>query len=74
MSFNQFLRTVAALLVLSTARTIAGTYDRMTDNEKKMIKNGEFVFSTLSSQRHVALFEDFGIAYFRKVTLNSNSN
>jgi hypothetical protein len=71
MSFNTFLRTVVALLVLSTGRTIAGTYDSMTDHEKEMIKKGEFVFSTLSSKRQETLFEDFGIAYFRKVTLKT---
>ena len=71
MCLNGFLRTVVTLLALSTARIIAGMYESMTYHEKKMMNKGEFVFSTLSSQRLEALFKDFEIAYFREVKLNS---
>jgi hypothetical protein len=72
MSFNGFLRTVVTLLVLNAARLTAAMYQSMTEHENLMMKYGEFVFSTLSSERQEAIFEDFQIAYSREVKPNTN--
>jgi hypothetical protein len=72
MSFNRFLRTAVTLLVLNTARLTATVYQSMTEHENLMMKYGEFVFSTLSSKRQEALFEDFQTAFSREVKLNTN--
>ena len=72
MAYRGFWITAVTLLVLSTTRLIAGMYESMTDNENQMMAKGEFVFSTLCPQRVEALFEDFEIAFYRTVKLNSN--
>ena len=72
MSFNGFLRTVVTLLVLNTARLTAAMYQSMTEYENLKMKYGEFVFSTLSSERQEALFEDFQVAFSREVKLYTN--
>jgi hypothetical protein len=68
MSFDGFLRTVVTLLVLNTARLTAAMYKSLTEHENLMMKYGEFVFSTLSSERQEALFEDFQFMFSRKVS------
>ena len=72
MTFKGIWRTAVTFLVLNTVRIIADTYESMTDHENQMMTKGEFVFSTLSSQRQEALFEDFQISFSRKVKHNSN--
>ena len=47
-------------------------YQSMTEHENLKMEYGEFVFSTLSSERQEALFEDFQIAFSREVKLDTN--
>ena len=58
--------------MLNTARLTATMYQSMTEYENLKMEYGEFVFSTLSSERQEALFEDFQIAFSREVKLNTN--
>lgn len=60
-------KTLLVLLALGACSLISGATTCLTEDENYMVGNGTFVYSTLSSEQQEALFEDFEIAYSRKV-------
>jgi hypothetical protein len=62
-------RIAFTLLALSTNGLISALHTSLTDHENDMMKNGTFVYSTLSAIKKAALFNDFQTTYSRKVVI-----
>ena len=70
--FNGMRKVALMLLALRSDTVIAKMISGLTHLENQMMVAGTFVYSSLSSQQEIMLFNDYEITYSRKVRNDHN--